>query len=299
MVKELEDSPRDEIAIVLDADAGRVAESFDTQVRAAGSILRTHASRGRRAVLVAQRLDAAQRPRLVARQRLAGGVRGARGGRGRRLAARRGAALAGEPGGAGARARPRHRAAVAGARHEARAARPVEPRRLASSGSTRRASPAGRRGSSPSCSGCSSRASRSRSSARGDDLAAALLGARPAQRRRPCLERRVAYSLPALVIAISLASARGAGGSTGGRPRRARARAGALADASSGGCSPFCRRSSPRSGSPSTRRRSRRGRRTRRATTSGRSGRRSLEGCAPSTTCACRSPAPTSRRCRG
>lgn len=52
MVKELEDSPRDEIAVVLDADAAAVAaDSFDVQVRAAGSILRTHASRGRRAVL--------------------------------------------------------------------------------------------------------------------------------------------------------------------------------------------------------------------------------------------------------
>lgn len=52
MVKELEDAPRDEIAIVLDADASAVAgESFDVQVRAAGSVLRTHASRGRRAVL--------------------------------------------------------------------------------------------------------------------------------------------------------------------------------------------------------------------------------------------------------
>jgi len=52
MVKELEDAPRDEIAIVLDADAGAVTGgSFDAQVRAAGSILHTHASRGRRAVL--------------------------------------------------------------------------------------------------------------------------------------------------------------------------------------------------------------------------------------------------------
>lgn len=51
MVKELEDAPRDEIAIVLDADATAVGDSFDVQVRAAGSILRTHASRGRRAVL--------------------------------------------------------------------------------------------------------------------------------------------------------------------------------------------------------------------------------------------------------
>jgi uncharacterized protein (DUF58 family) len=52
MVKDLEDSPRDEIAVVLDADEGAVAgESFDVQVRAAGSILRTHAGRGRRCVL--------------------------------------------------------------------------------------------------------------------------------------------------------------------------------------------------------------------------------------------------------
>ncbi len=51
MVKELEDAPRDEIAIVLDADSATVGGSFDVQVRAAGSILRTHAARGRRAVL--------------------------------------------------------------------------------------------------------------------------------------------------------------------------------------------------------------------------------------------------------
>ena len=45
MVKELEDAPRDEIAVVLDADASAVVEdSFDVQVRAAGSILRAHAS---------------------------------------------------------------------------------------------------------------------------------------------------------------------------------------------------------------------------------------------------------------
>jgi hypothetical protein len=60
MVKELEDAPRDEIAVVLDADAGAVAgESFDVQVRAAGSILRAQASHGRRAVLA---LNTADRP---------------------------------------------------------------------------------------------------------------------------------------------------------------------------------------------------------------------------------------------
>ena len=52
MVKELEDAPHDEVAVLLDAD-GRavVGESFDVQVRAAGSILRAHALRGRRGVL--------------------------------------------------------------------------------------------------------------------------------------------------------------------------------------------------------------------------------------------------------
>jgi uncharacterized protein (DUF58 family) len=57
MVKELEDAPRDETAVVLDVDAASVAgtppeSTFDVQVRAAGSVLRAHAHRGRRAVLV-------------------------------------------------------------------------------------------------------------------------------------------------------------------------------------------------------------------------------------------------------
>jgi uncharacterized protein (DUF58 family) len=53
MMKELEDSPRDEVAVVLDADpASVVGESFELAVRAAGSILMTHARGGRRAVLV-------------------------------------------------------------------------------------------------------------------------------------------------------------------------------------------------------------------------------------------------------
>jgi uncharacterized protein (DUF58 family) len=52
MVKELEDAPRDEIAVLLDADATAVVgESFDVQVRAAGSILESYVRRGRRAVL--------------------------------------------------------------------------------------------------------------------------------------------------------------------------------------------------------------------------------------------------------
>jgi uncharacterized protein (DUF58 family) len=60
MVKELEDAPRDEIAVILDADANAVAaDSFDVQVRAAGSILRAHASHNRRAVLA---INSAGRP---------------------------------------------------------------------------------------------------------------------------------------------------------------------------------------------------------------------------------------------
>jgi uncharacterized protein (DUF58 family) len=53
MVKELEDSPRDELAVVLDANARSVVgESFDVAVRAAGSGLQAYARRGRRAVFV-------------------------------------------------------------------------------------------------------------------------------------------------------------------------------------------------------------------------------------------------------
>jgi uncharacterized protein (DUF58 family) len=60
MVKDLEDAPRDEVAILLDADAAAThGESFDVQVRAAGSILRSHASHGRRAVLA---INAGRRP---------------------------------------------------------------------------------------------------------------------------------------------------------------------------------------------------------------------------------------------
>jgi uncharacterized protein (DUF58 family) len=57
MVKELEDSPRDETAVLLDADASTVVgtapdSSFELAVRAAGSIVKSHAARGRRAALI-------------------------------------------------------------------------------------------------------------------------------------------------------------------------------------------------------------------------------------------------------
>jgi len=58
MVKELQDEPRDEVAVVLDADARTVAgRSFDAQVRAAGSLLRAQVWRDRRAVLVVNALE--------------------------------------------------------------------------------------------------------------------------------------------------------------------------------------------------------------------------------------------------
>ncbi len=57
MVKELEDSPRDEVAVLLDGDAAAVTgappdSSFDAAVRAAGSILLAQIRRGRRCILV-------------------------------------------------------------------------------------------------------------------------------------------------------------------------------------------------------------------------------------------------------
>jgi uncharacterized protein (DUF58 family) len=56
MVKELEDSPRDEVAVLLDGDPAGVAgspsdSSFDAAVRAAGSILLAQIRHGRRCVL--------------------------------------------------------------------------------------------------------------------------------------------------------------------------------------------------------------------------------------------------------
>ena len=57
MVKDFDDAARDEIAVILDAQAGfdvgtPPSSSFELQVRAAGSILQTHVRAGRRAVLV-------------------------------------------------------------------------------------------------------------------------------------------------------------------------------------------------------------------------------------------------------
>lgn len=57
MVKELEDTPRDAVVVLLDCDpAGACGtapdSSFDAAVRAAGSVLKVHAERGRRAALV-------------------------------------------------------------------------------------------------------------------------------------------------------------------------------------------------------------------------------------------------------
>ena len=57
MVKELEDAPRDETAVLLDGDGAGVVgvapdSTFELAVRAAGSILRANAARGRRRALI-------------------------------------------------------------------------------------------------------------------------------------------------------------------------------------------------------------------------------------------------------
>jgi uncharacterized protein (DUF58 family) len=52
MVKELEDSPRDDVAVLLDAWRGLSRGRLDVAVRAAGSILQAQVRRGRRATLV-------------------------------------------------------------------------------------------------------------------------------------------------------------------------------------------------------------------------------------------------------
>ena len=67
MVKDLEDSPRDEALVVLDADAAPVVgegvdSSFEVAVSAAGSILRAHAGRSRRAALLVNGLVPSYQP---------------------------------------------------------------------------------------------------------------------------------------------------------------------------------------------------------------------------------------------
>ena len=57
MVRELEDAPRDSVAIVLDVDAATVTgtpgrSSLDDAVRATAGLVRAHAGRSRRGLLV-------------------------------------------------------------------------------------------------------------------------------------------------------------------------------------------------------------------------------------------------------
>ncbi len=57
MVRELEDAPRESVAVVLDVDAGSIAgprgaSSLDDAVRAAAGLVRAHALRSRHVLLV-------------------------------------------------------------------------------------------------------------------------------------------------------------------------------------------------------------------------------------------------------
>ena len=70
--------PHDEVAVLLDADkAAVVGESFDVQVRAAGSILRAHVLAGHALAPDGDLLAAGVVPRRVVRRRVAGRSRGA------------------------------------------------------------------------------------------------------------------------------------------------------------------------------------------------------------------------------
>ena len=202
MVKELEDAPRDEIAVVLDADASAVVEdSFDVQVRAAGSILRAHASHNRRAVLA---VNSAARPSVrvtsldgdwlaalaVLAEAEADGTRPVV------------ELLSRESGPASRARRDRrdHGPPLGRARDEARAALARRTGRQHRLGRQPRASPAGRRRSSRSCSGSRPRASPSPSSA-------AATRSQPCSARRPPSGARMArtagvYVFPALLITL-------------------------------------------------------------------------------------------------
>ena len=194
MVKELEDAPRDEIAVILDADASAVVEdSFDVQVRVAGSILRAHAAHNRRAVLAVNSAARPTRPGHVARRGLAGGARRPRRGRGRRHAARGRAALAREracvP---GCRDRRDHGPPVRCARDEARAAvarRTGSQHRLGRQRELRGPADEGRAGAAPAP---GRRCRRRRRPSR--RLARSGARRRPGRSERPWLERSASTS---------------------------------------------------------------------------------------------------------
>ena len=136
MVKELDDAPRDDLAIVLDQDPDGVAgpvgqSSFDAAVRAAGALALAHVLWNRRVVLVGTAAETedvrirARGPRLGAG---AGRARDGRAGRGRTGRPRPAVAVRGDH--AGTRDRRRHGTARPGGRAAARAP-PRRPLRLA------------------------------------------------------------------------------------------------------------------------------------------------------------------------
>ena len=149
MVKELEDAPRDEIAVAprRGRERGQRRTSFDVQVRAAGSILRAHARHGRRARARGQlaRRGRASRVSSLDGDWLAalGLLAAARAGRDAPVVELAGAR--GRPGVAGARDRGRDRAALGRARDTARAARARSAGRQRRLDRRRRASRAVRR----------------------------------------------------------------------------------------------------------------------------------------------------------
>ena len=183
MVKELEDAPRDEIAVLLDADATAVSgESFDVQVRAAGSILRAHAAHGRRAVLA---VNSASRP-SVRVSSLDGDWLAALGllAEAQPDGTRPVVELLARESGPASRAletRGRDREALGRARRRSSCSARWPRRASASSGSTRRASPAARRSVEPELLRLQAAGVAVAVVRQGDSLAA-VLGAAPAVR---------------------------------------------------------------------------------------------------------------------
>ena len=168
MVKELEDAPRDEIAVLLDADATR-GQRRELRRPGARCGLDPARPRGPRPPCrpCGQLGVAAERARLLARRRVARRARPARrGAAGRDTPGGRAARTGERPGVEGPRDGGRDREAVGRARRRSSCSARWQRRGSASSGSTRRASPAGRPASSPSSCGCRRPGWRSPSSAR-------------------------------------------------------------------------------------------------------------------------------------
>ena len=203
MVKELEDAPRDEVVVVLDAQAGfgarRPTRASTPRFEIAGSILWTHARRGRNARLLVTSVGRRGRLRSAAYERDWGRAMEALAAAeqdGRRPA-RRVSRRHGRRRRAGERCRRRHARASAGSRRGAdragreppaglgRLRRPPELRRPRAARCRRRCCGSAARGRGRPCRGHPPRRRPLRGSDRGDGTDRAWLGRRSCPYFRP------------------------------------------------------------------------------------------------------------------